>query len=102
MVGLRGSDRSGARTMCPGQIRGGRLKINRPLGKNVCLTGNYSGPRAIISVRGRKYVSHGQLFWPAGDYFGPRAIILARGQKMTKPIQSLRVFCCDANSPNMI
>ena len=74
--------------MCPGQIRGGRIKIKSPAGQKCMSHGQlYSGPRAIISVRGRKYVSHGRLFWPAGDYFGPRAIILARGRKMTKPTQ---------------
>ena len=58
--------------MCPGQIRGGQIKIKSPAGQ--------------------KCMSHGKLFWPAGDYFSPRAkicvpraIILARGRKMTKP-----------------
>ena len=60
--------------MCPGQIRGGRIKIKSPAGQKCMSHGQLnSGPRAIISVRGRKYVSHGRLFWPAGDYFGPRS-----------------------------
>ena len=66
--------------MCPGQIRGGRIKIKWPAGQKFMShgqlfwpAGDYFSPRAIILARGQKYVSHGRLFWPAGDYFGPRA-----------------------------
>ena len=83
MAGLRGSDRSGARTMCPGQIRGargGRIKIKSPAGQK-CMShgqlfwpaGDYFSPRAKICVPRAIILARGRLFWPAGDYFGPRA-----------------------------
>ena len=106
MASLRGSDRSRARLMCPGQIRGGQIKIKSPAGQK-CMyhgqlfwpVGDYFSPRAkicvpraIILARGQKYVSHGQLFWPAGDYFGPRA-----GRKMTKPTPGTLPTPCPAH-----
>ena len=99
MAGLRGSDLSGARLMCPGQIKGGRIKIKSPAGQK-CMShgqlfwpaGDYFSPRAKICVPRAIILARGRLFWPAGNYFGPRAIILARGRKMTKPTQHPPLF----------
>ena len=48
-------------------------------------------PWAIILARGRLFWPAGKNMCPTGDYFGPRAIILARGRKMTKPTQRLAI-----------